>query len=253
MQVIGYNNAIDAATVGGTGWKDSYPLSKVKNRYLRDEARSDDTASKKVTLDLGSATAIGCVGLINTNLTESASIRVKAAATTFVGGEPGTLLYDSGSKSPNGYGDFMLLLASAITARYWSITISDGSSSHTYMSLGRIFMGPVWSSAGESWGSSLATETESKIQTALDGAEFFEARRQRRVWRGSFDWMNNPKATELFSLQRQVGIGREVLLIDSANPLDRWRNFLGRMRTLSPIEWPYVNQYKTGLEISEWL
>ena len=56
----------------------------------------------------------------------------------------------------------------------------------------------------------------------------------------------------------QINFGGLMPYIDAAHPLTidtsgyrGARSFLGRLRALSPIEWPYINQYSTAVEISE--
>lgn len=58
----------------------------------------------------------------------------------------------------------------------------------------------------------------------------------------------------------QINFGGLMPYIDAAHPLTidtsgyrGARSFLGRLRALSPIEWPYINQYSTAVEISEML
>ena len=55
-----------------------------------------------------------------------------------------------------------------------------------------------------------------------------------------------------------LNYGGLIDYIDAAHPmiLDTagtrgTRSFLGRLRALNPVEWPYVNQYATAVEISE--
>ena len=56
-----------------------------------------------------------------------------------------------------------------------------------------------------------------------------------------------------FELARQAGVDQEVLYIwdptDTVNALRR--QFLGRLRTLSPIELPVWNLYSQAFEIKE--
>jgi hypothetical protein len=66
---------------------------------------------------------------------------------------------------------------------------------------------------------------------------------------------DNEAYSTYIAIMRGTDISREVYLLedDSDTAYRDQRSFLGRFRTLSPIEWPYVSQHAVGVEVGELL
>lgn len=253
--VLGYSNQIDNATLGGGSWNASYPLSNLKNRYLSKTARSANTlaASTIITLNLGIAHRIGVVALVSHNLTANiATVRIQAYSDSGFT----TQTYDSGALTAYSGSDFATTF-SYIEAQFWKISITDTANASGYVSVGRVFIGWRFRPSNNiDWNASLGVESSTQFKRALGGPEFFDERPNRRVWQGKWSWLSDSEAySTLIAIQRGADISREVYLMeddtDTAYRNQRW--FLGRFRTLSPVEWPYVSLHSVGIEIGELL
>lgn len=281
--MLGFPNRIDAATLSGGSWQASLPLTNLKNRTLGKVARSADAlaASTKFDLDLGAEKNIRLLSLINHNLSLDATVQIKASATA----DFAVLLYDSGTvdvwpamyntldldweddnwwdgkytdEQRNGYTwTFVQLLTSRILARYWRVEITDTTNAAGYVQIGRVFIGPTWQpTINMSYGASLAWETDTQEQRARSGALYFDRRNPRRTVRFSLQNMLVDEALAMaFEIQRRAGLDAEVLYIfdpdDTVHALRR--RFLGRLRELSPIEYPYYARQQTNFQIEELL
>lgn len=235
--VIGYGNLIDSATLSGT-WVDA---ANIKNRYLAQKATAGTGAY--LDIDLGSAQSVGLVALIADTITSGT---VTITAGTAVGG---ATLYSSGAVNIYTGSDFALTFAS-ISARYWRISISAGGT------IGRVFIGPRFRPTNNiDWSPTLSIESKTAITEALSGPEYFDIRPSRRVWQGKWSWLSEAESQTWLTVERTLDTAGEVYLIydDLDTTYRGTRNFLGRLRTLGPIEYPYVNQYSTAIEVSELL
>ena len=112
-----------------------------------------------------------------------------------------------------------------------------------------IFLQPV---VNMSWGASLSYEDPTVVATSLSGAEFFDEREPVPVMRFSLEHMTEQEGfAKALELTRRAGISGEVFLI--ADPDDKefssQRNFLGRLRTLNPLEQARWQQTSMSFEI----
>lgn len=250
--VIGYANQTDISTLSGGSWNASYPLTNLQNRYLTQKARSNNAlaASTVINVDLGQVQRIGVIALVSHNLSATATVRIQASSS----GTMTPLLYDSNAVTVYSHTDYATSFT-VTEARYWRITISDTANVNGYVEIGRLFLG--WKFAPTNnidWSPTLSVESKTGVTESLGGPEYFEDRPNRRVWQGKWSWLDDNEAYRVFLvMQRKTDVSGEVYLIenDSDTTYRDLRWFLGRFRSLSPIEWPYLNQHSAGVEIGE--
>ncbi len=283
--MLGFPNRVDSAALSGGAWTAGLPLANVKNRVLGKFARTQDAqpSSTWLDIDLGIARNIRALAVVNHNFSLAAKYRLRGADVS----DFSTVIYDTGSTPKDvwpvvfpasaldweddnwwsgrytaeqitGYTPTLTMLAeSNVIARYWRLQIFDADNAAGYLQFGRIFIGPVWQPAlNMSYGASLAWETKTEVQEARSGAEYFDVRVPYRVQQFTLDWMKQDEAfSQAFELFRRAGIDKELLWIhdpdDTVHAIRR--RFLARLRTLSPIEYPYPLINKTAFEIKELL
>jgi hypothetical protein len=149
------------------------------------------------------------------------------------------------------------VLSGLTAARYLRVEISDTGNADGFVQIGRLFAADGWQpTRNMTYGASLAWEDRTQVQEALSGAEYFDARPMVRIARFGLDAMTESEAmSQAFEVQRAMGVSGEVLFIwnpDDTNHAQR-RQFLGRLRTLSPIENPGPDRWKAPFEIKELL
>lgn len=281
--MIGFPNRIDLSSISGGSWLAARPLSKLKNRQIGDVARSTNLAlaSTKFDINLNAQRNVRVVDLRNHNFSLSAKYRITAsnaadfAALKYDSGwsDAWPVVYPSGSleweddnwwsgkytdEQRVGYVAAVThLLPSNVLAQYWRVEIDDAVNPDGYVQLGRVFIGPVWQPTHNmSYGASIGWETTTEVQEAWSGSEYFDAKTPFRVARFAIDWMDEDEGmSSSFELTRQAGVDKEVMWIhdptDTVHALRR--RFLGRLRQLSPIEFPYANVTKNAFEIKELL
>jgi hypothetical protein len=261
---IGYGNLVDSATLTGGSWEASLPLSNLKDSRLALVARTTaaTTTAGTISIDLGTEKRIRAIGLVNHNLNTAATIRVLAGTTsgftsaTYNSGA--VLAWPSGTTSEEmTYARPTWALALDSTARYWRIEITNNSNPAGFLQVGRLFIsGGFVPSINYATSAVLNYETDTSFEKSLGGAEFASIRPLRRVMRFSFAALPHAEAFgSALEITRQSATHREVLIIpDSADTANlHRRNFMGRLRQLSPVEQPFSLYGSTGYEVSELL
>lgn len=234
--ILGYTNQIDNATLGGTFTN----VTNLQTRYLSQKATA--VTSGVIDIDLKSAKTIGVVALV-AHLTSAKTVHIQAGTTA---GDSSA--YDSGVLTAYVGADFAHTFT-PVSARYWRITVTGPS-----ISIGRVFIGPSFRpDANFDWGVSLQIESRTNVVESLSGVEYFDKKPNRRVARGHFTWLSHAEAHLWLNIQRTLDVSNEVYWIeeetDTTYRAMRW--FLGRLRTLDAVEYPYFQNHGVGFEISE--
>lgn len=279
--MLGFPNRIDAATLSGGVWAATLPRANLQNRILGKVARTADAtlASTKFDMDLGAAKNIRVVSIHNHNCSLAALWRVRGASDAAFA----TVLHDSGwvdvwpvvyspasidweddnwwsckytDEQRAGYTSMASQCLTANTlARYWRIEVDDTTNAAGYVQIGRVFIGPAWQPTYNMvYGAPLGWETKTAVQEALGGAEYFQRRTPYRVQQIKLDLMSIDEGLgNAFEIQRRAGIDAEVLWVfDPADTVHALRRrYLGRLRQLSAVEYPYPNVHSTAFEIKE--
>jgi hypothetical protein len=141
------------------------------------------------------------------------------------------------------------------SARYWSIEVDDTTNADTYVQIGRVFVGGGLLPAKNiflraRW---TAGRTPSSIVRSESGAEYAVVLPKLRVTRFRLDWLTPAESEYVHEMLRRLGTTGEVLYVPDANDADAQQRygFLGRLRELSAIEYPYVSTRAIALEIAE--
>ena len=280
--IIGYQNRIDAATFAAYGsWSTTLPLTNIKTRSLSRKARSTNAAnsSTKLRFALDSSRIIGSVAIVNHNMQKDATWRYRVYSDSGYS----TLVYDSGTINvwplmpfgsyeweDDNFWDLQLsdeeiaLFTKTLTyvpdtiesAQYYQIEFFDSTNTDGYVELGRIFVGSIYQPAlNMNLGASIGDETNTVVDVALSGAEFFDRRTSYRVAQFTLDHLTYNESIINGDIIKISGVDAEVVYIyDDNTALDLHRRaFLGRLRALSPISQPYNTRYQTTYEIKELL
>lgn len=279
--MLGFPNRIDEATLSNGSWTTGLPRSFLQSRIIGKVARTTDAAltSTKLDIDLTKAQKIQLLALRNHNLSINSKYRITAAndnafaTPVYASGwlDVWPVVYPYGvleweddnfwtgkysTEEMTGYvTELDHILPTWCLARYWRIEINDTANLAGYIQIGRPFIGPAWQpTINMTYGESFAWETKTEVQEAISGAEYFQPRLPFRVHRFSLDWMSQDEAfSRAFEIMRRAGIDKEILFIfDPADTVHALRRrFMGRLRTLSPIENPYINLHKSAFEAKE--
>lgn len=283
--IIGFPNLIDGSTVSGGSWETTLPITNVKDRRLSKVARSADalTASTQFDIDLSVSRYVRLLCLVKNNFSLDATYRIRGsdvsnfATNTY---DSGTLnvweaLYDTIDLEweDDNYWDgkpsqeyltqiretsnlnFIHILPSVTPARYWRVEISDTGNSDGYVEIGRVFIASQWQVTNNiMYGASLGYETQTSVDSTLDGTEYFDVRKSYRMFKFELESYNyNEGHSKLLDISRQIGVDKEVFVIPDPDDVVNMtrRAFLGRLNSLSPITYPYFSTNSAGYEVKE--
>lgn len=167
--VIGFNDYVPEAVVGGGGYVPELPLTNIQTDDLEEVARTSSLlpADTKFTVDLGTTKAIGIIAIKVNNASPDLTYRIRSyadAGLTTVQLDTGVLSIESGTVvdwtdtndwlewedanfwsgiTPSEYGDLPLYIIytvpiaqiSAATARFWLIELFDEDNPDTYLDI----------------------------------------------------------------------------------------------------------------------
>jgi len=278
--IIGFPNRIDEATLSGGSWLASLPITKLQNRALSQVARSTDAAltSTTLTATFTAITVTKLLALVNHNLSVAAKIRLHSYDASYAEYDsgwidvwPSVYLPDeleweddtwwtgqySAAQRENYTPIFIHILPQDVYTTNWIIEINDTTNAAGYVQIGRAFIGAVWQPAKNMiYGVEIGWESRSEVSEALSGAEFMIERRPHRSARLHLEWMPEAEAyNQAFELTRQADVHKEVVFVydpdDTARAIQR--QYIGRLRKLSPIEHPFFAHHSMEFEIKELL
>lgn len=272
--LIAWDNAVvDACQIYNDGYGTyTATLENLKKASLAQRWVSPGVAAADTRFTCGFAVfgvnpTIALVALCTHNLTLSATVRVRAsnvanfASTTY---DSGTLnAYAAGMTEARRKGmrqNWIHRLSTPTAAPYWRFDISDSGNAAGFVSVGRLFAGTgLWQPTVNmiAGNTSLAWESNTEVQKALDGSEWFLDGEGHRVAR--FRLGDMPMAEMLdnaFDLCRAACSNkREVIFqYDPADTLQSVRRqMFGRLRTLGALEEANPLTARTLFEVKELL
>lgn len=275
---LGWPNRIGESTLSGGSWLAGLPRANVADPRITKVARSstDAIADTKILGDLTTSRSLRAFALVNHNLSQAAQVRFRVGTTS-----GGAEVYDSGwidawqmgwdadmleweeSGWWEGIADDEYLRApyavihvmpGFYTGRYWSIEIDDTANVDTYVQIGRVFVGGGFvPNINMDFGYLRGWEDLSEITRSDAGAEFALIRPRRRTTRFELSWLTSAEAEYVHEMQRRLGLTGEVLFVPDVADADAAQRygFLGRLRTLGALEYPYINAHKLACELQE--
>lgn len=276
---LGWPNRIDEATISGGSWLSGLPLANIKDRALSKVCRSTNatTGSTVIDIDLGQARSLRALALQNHNLSQSGSWRVKlgtsaGASDVYSGSYQAAwfLSFDSSQLEWGGNNwwdgtvddDYIrhpyiapMLLPTWYSARHVRIEIDDTTNPDGYIQIGRVFVGGGFTpTLGAAYGLSEGWDDLSRLDYTLSGALVADIGRRRRWAKFELGHIGqSDEAPTVHEMLRRLGTAGEVLYLpNTSNWQDCQRyGFVGRLRELSPIEYPYYKARSIGLAIEE--
>lgn len=254
---ISYPNLIDsAASIYGGSWGGT--LARIGTRKFGEVARTVGTSSvaSVIVVDLGAAKTIAVVALAAHNLSAAAQWRLKLG--TSVPG--GTDAHDSGEQpcwsiTPGPGYCVLYSLPTAVTARYLRIEISDELNPAGAIEIGRAFVGGKFQPALDAQRGGFAAQVDDKSEVvAMDNdAETFAVRRKVRSHSFTLQAATDEEGDSAHELMMSAGLTGEVFFCPfPSDPARAQRyGFIGRMRQLSPVEWPYKGYRSLAFSVKE--
>lgn len=213
--LIAWQNLVDGATLTASSEQATAPGANVQNAHLSKKWYAvNGVNSASLLLDLGSSLACALLAVLGSNLTPTATFRLRGSDSdpTGVTGEK----YDSTSISAgvvSGYEAFYFSFISA-TARYWLLNLVD--TSVTTLQVGRVFLGPKWApSRNQGFGWQVTSQDDSVVTESYGGQSFVDIRPQKRIFEFTLSWMSEAEMyANAFAMARANGVAKDVLAVN---------------------------------------
>ena len=208
---LGYNNIVDDGTLTSNSQQSTLAITNLQTRHLTEIWRAAGNTSVNIDLDAGSSKLVAAIWMGGTNLTGATNGMVIKASDVKIGDSE--LLNSTITPNVSTTRDTLIrVLAAAITARYWRITLTD--TGVTFIEAGRLFMGPILRPANNVfWSLPFRTITRTERKEMLGGQTNVYGRPSIREC--DFRWGSLTEA-ELYgtftpSIDRIAAEGKEVL------------------------------------------
>lgn len=256
----------DLATVDSGDWRAALPVTNLQDMQPSRLARTTNLSNTFFVVEFTSAVIVNAIFLINTNLTASATIRVRTAASeanltaaptfdsTAVSAWPGT-----GRPTDEGLTRFNVFKSLAnSTARVWlRVDLADGTNPDTYIDIGRCLAGQAVQPAinfAYDWSWSHAP-ADVVVPTAF-GHTLTQARLRPRIFNLPFEALTEAEMwASIGDLQRLRGLAQDVAVcLDSAATTYLHRYCLHGLLG-DPIDFsqPFVDAYAGRVSLRELL
>jgi hypothetical protein len=153
------------------------------------------------------------------------------------------------------YAAIAMLADADLVAQYLTIEVDDTANAAGYLQLGRVFAGsglqPAKNASFE--GFSDGRDDLSSVLESPSGTRFDTARRRRRVARFALKWLTQAEADRIHEMQAEVGTTDEVLYVPDPADLAKSQRygFIGYLRTLGALDYPYPLTRAIPFEIAE--
>lgn len=270
------------AALSGGSWLAALPRDNLLDRTPTVVARSTSlsTAHTQFDLTLPTSRVLKAFALVNHNLSQSALWRVSVGSTLGASDAHSSgwlpvwrlsfdndlLEWESDGWWAGSYDDDFVghpfaaihLASGSPAGRYLRIEIDDASNADGYVQIGRLFAaGGISPEYNMIYGMSDAWECPSLADAAIGGSEYFDERRSARVARFELPAIDQTTSEfrQFYEMHRRLGTTGEVLYLPDDADMEACQltGFVGRLRQLSPIEYPFINRRKLGFEVKELL
>jgi hypothetical protein len=251
--ILGWINRIDSATLSAAE-VGTLPASNVKHPHLTRKWHTPaGTVSVALMADLGTPLSCSCVALLGTNLTPTATLRVRGSdsdSTGQAGEKTDTGVVLAGVKA--GYGAAYRVFTAA-SARYWRLDIAD-LSLPSNIQIGRIFLGPTWMptiNISLDW--RVTARDDSSRSESYGRQTYADTRPQRRVLEFVLDFQSETEIySNAFAAARANGIVRDILAIpDIASQYLSEQAVWGLVQASEPISEPRLGLFRQRYTIVE--
>jgi hypothetical protein len=202
------------------------------------------------------------IALLLPNISTVGTVRARASNAPGAFGAP---VYDSGNVTAfpaghtvdtfEGTPTFLRVAAVPVNARYWRFDIVDPMNAKGYIDVARLVIAVGWQpSVNMANGARIAFETETERIPTEGGSAFYRDRPRRRHF--EFEIAQLPEDEALvrgFDMQWRAGTSQQMFFVFDPEDAVHWyrRSFLCVMRTLTPIEFPYVTAGNTAFQLFE--
>lgn len=248
-------------------WRAALPVTNLQDMQPGRVARTTNLSNTFVVVPFPQAIACTTFWAFATNLSASATIRIRAATSEAnLTAAPG---YDSGSISawpatgrPTDYGltrwSVFKKFTNSTAYVWWRVDFSDGSNPDGYIEIGRAFLAPIafQPAVGMSYGWGNQYNPADVQNRTPFGHILTQARQRPRSFSMTFDWLSEAEMWDgINTLQRLRGLAGDIgICLDAdATTYLHQRTMQGVFADIVPMVQPYFNIFSAKVAVVELL
>ena len=256
----------DAALVTADTAAPGVPATNLQTSQPGEVWRSNYVASGTFVVDLGEAAPVRAIALLYSNLSDTATWRVRGAASeAALGNAPRVEVAQAfGSTLPrdargwrHGLAYLRRAAAAAIwTNRWWQIDLSDAANPDGYLEAGRLVMADPWQpECNLSLGWDFIRRDASLVERMVGGQLRTELRGAHDEFAFDLDWLSRAEAYAnlgpLLDGRRKGGAGDLLVIRDPTAPDWDAEMIYGPPATERTFGRPYIHYYRTRITVQE--
>lgn len=269
-----YNNVIDSsATLTSTSYNSGYDISNIKKDTKGVVWRSTPAVtSASVNLTWSSGQSISAIILPYTNLSSTATIRIRLYSDTALT----TLIYDSGTNiavsallanyyNTSGANYRYAFGGGSCVRKYFSqinnckamqLDIADTNNADTFLEISRIIAGTYWSPKyNTEYGLAVGISDSSSKYRTQTGNLITDIGTSNKTLSFNLSYMDNSDRDVLFSIIKSIGTKKSVYVSlfpeDSDTTKELMYQVYGRFSDLATISNPMYSMYASSINIEE--
>ena len=244
----------DAATITGSLALGDMSLQNLKEVNLFKKYRTENL-SPQINIDFGSAKAINFAALVAHNATDSATVTIKAGATSAVSDfTSGALDMITGSDNGADRKSFSHFFASQ-TYRYWRFEISDTGNPDAFLEAGRMYLSNAFQPATNAiYGMEEGFSDESRVARTVSGGVSTVVRDPFQVAAFELDFTSKQEMfAAAFDIDKNRGKAKDVIFIPDIEDATYFqKRFLyGKFNEMNPIIHASFNIFRKRYRIEE--
>ncbi len=250
---LAWINRVDAAVLTASSEVSSLPVADLQSEHLSDIWRTSAAPPAWLGADFGAAVEIGVVGIFGTNLTPTATWRIRLSNVALGNGEvldTGTI----GAGVKAGYRQALHVPAAPLTARYARLDLDDAGLAGLYVQAGRLWAGPLWRPARNFRYGAAPGRTDPSARTPSKGGQIWtDVRAQARAQEFELAALSEAELLDgPLEADRLAGIVKAVLFVpDPAAAEIGRRAVLGLIEDLTPAPLFAHDLYRKAYRIVE--
>lgn len=252
--VLGYSDkALDATYSGGT-WATNLGLEQFNVSYTTAVARTTTDAVLSLDVTILDLIDIGCVGILNHNLTSAATMQWEFFS------EVGrtTLVHDTGSITIGSFSPELLTKNSLttipnISEYYITLTITDTLNPDNYLEIGGLFIGKrLSSSCNIDYGLTHGVEDSSPTMLSDHGVAHHIQIPVKRTAAFGLSLIDYDEGDAAFKMMLETGVTKRVFYqFDEDDSKLGIYTYVAELSKMSPLQYPSYNINDVNFSIKE--
>ena len=205
MRIL-YNSLIDAdSSYTATSENIAYPIVNALDSRLSKEYRSTIVSTSDYIIVNESSIAPTYIGLVNHNISSSATLYVEASSSSgFTGAYSTTMAWSSYTALHN--------IGASTAKSYWRVRIEGNSTLNSYLRIGYLYLGTYLQMPGMEKNQEIAINTTAKANISDSGQLYGDDGYNYRSFKCNFPYLTNQERSDISTMYNTVKSYKPIIL-----------------------------------------